>query len=205
VTAATPQPAAVGRSRRRLAAAAGAGALVLLAAAAAWWLWPRDPSPGPLRTRSTDNVAFGVHAGVPFGWGTAVVWNTGDQPAVLDRVSLLDAGSGLHLVRPLIGGADRKFLFFVQAYRWPNPKAFTDLHPVRGMAVPPQATQAGERGVELVFVLRADRPGRYTASRIAIDYHVGATKQRAVVESGLTVCPTTPPAPLNQHCRIART
>jgi hypothetical protein len=169
------------------------------------WLLLRDTGPpgGPLSARTRDSVAFGARAGAPFGWGTPVIWNTGDETAVLDRMRLIDASPGLRVLHAYIGGPARDGLFTAQSYHWPD-REFTDLHPVAGMSVAPQDQPAGERGAELVFELRADRPGRYTATRIAVDYHVGGTHHRTIIRSGLSVCPNRPPAPIRRDCPLPR-
>ena len=188
-------------SRRRRRLLAGAALLVIAAVILAWLLArANDVTPGPLHADTVDSIAFGQPGGVPAGWGTPVIWNDSNTTAVLDRVTVLDATPGLHILETHINGPARKFLFFSETYAWPDPNAFTDLHPVKGMTVAPAKTKQGERGVELVFALRADRPGQYRASRIAVDYHVGDTKHRAIIRSGLTVCVTPPGKPRDRNC-----
>jgi hypothetical protein len=188
--AASAAPAPTGAAQRRRALAALAVLLALAAAGAGARLLLSDagqPSLGPLTTHTTDSVAFGQPAGVTFAWGVPVVFNPGDEPAVLDRVTLLDATPGLRVLKVDVGGPNRKYLFSGQAYKWPDPENFTDLHPVSGMRVHPADTKPGERGVELVFVMQADEPGQYRATHIAADYHIGDTKHRTTIRSGLNV------------------
>jgi hypothetical protein len=169
-------------------AAVAAAVLVLAVVAARLLLGGGGPSAGPLNTRTTDSVAFGARVGVPFGWGTPVIWNAGEKTAVLDRVTVLDASPDLRVVATRIAGPHRKYLFFGESYRWPAPnKWFSDLHPVAGTQVAPAAR---------------DRPGQYGATRIAVDYHVGGTRHRVIVRSGLSVCPNAPPAPLRRDCPV---
>jgi hypothetical protein len=168
-------------------------AIALVAVALAAWLGyrtVRPPTPGPL---ANDDVAesLGIQRriGETFTYGLPVVVNSGDEPAVLERIEPVDPTPGLRLEGTRISGFNRKYRSFSSG-RWPDPSRFTDLHPVPGFVVHPANVSGWDRGAELIFVLRADRPGRYKFGAVAVDYRVGGNEHRAVLDIGLGVCVT---------------
>ena len=80
-----------------------------LVALAVWRLGFREAPPGPLDADLGEWVGIGRPAGSEWGYGFAVVYNQGDQPVVLERISLLDATPGLEVVGTGIAGPDRKY------------------------------------------------------------------------------------------------
>jgi hypothetical protein len=129
-----------------------------------------------------------------------VVFNSGDEAAVLTRIEPVDPSPGLQVVHTRIGGSERE-LFAFSSGRWPDPELFTDLHPVPGFVVHPQRVKGWERGVQLIFVLRADDPGRYEFDAVAVEYRVGGREHRAVLEIGLGVCVTKGRKLPNRRCK----
>lgn len=173
---------------RRAALALGVAVVALLA-----WLGYRSfgpPTPGPL---ANDDVAesLGIQrrVGETFTYGLPVVINAGDEPAVIARIEPVDPTPGLQLVHTRMSGSKRKYFAFASG-RWPDPTRFSDLHPVPGFVVPPDTVVGWERGAELIFVMRADEPGRYVFKAVAIEYRVGGRDHRAVLDIGLGVCVT---------------
>jgi hypothetical protein len=184
---------------RRLAAVAVGVAVVALVV----WLGYRSvraPTPGPL---ANDDVAesLGIQrrVGELFTYGLPVVINSGDEPAMLERIEPVDPTPGLHLIHTRISGSNRKHYFFASG-SWPDPSRFTDLHPVRGFVVHPAEDAGWDRGAELIFVLRADSPGRYKFKAVAVDYRVGGNEHRAILDIGLGVCITKGRKPLDKRC-----
>lgn len=169
-----------------------AGALVLAvgaAAAAALLLGGEDELPrGPLGTDDITGMSAPQQVGRPFSIGLPVVYNRGDEPATLEKVSLIEKTPGIEVVEALANGVDRKFLYNAVTYKWPAPRTYTDLHPVRGYVVPPMATPEGDRGVELVFVLRVDAPGEQQFTGVHVDYRIGTTRYRTVLWQGARIC-----------------
>jgi hypothetical protein len=183
---------------RRAALAIGLIAVALVA-----WLVHqsvRGPTPGPL---ANDDIAEALglqrRVGVPFTYGLPVVFNSGDEPAVLTRIEPVQPTPGLRVVRTRIGGSERKFFAFASG-RWPDPELFTDLHPVPGFVVHPESVKGWERGVQLIFALRADEPGRYVFRAVAVEYRVGGDEHRAVLDIGLGVCVTKGRKMPSQRC-----
>jgi hypothetical protein len=169
-------------------------AVVLAAIAVALFVWlgyrsVRPPTPGPLSNDVAESLGIQRRVGETFTYGLPVVINTGDEPAILARIAPVDPTPGLRVVRTRVGGSQRKFFAFTSG-KWPDPELFTDLHPVAGFVVHPENVRGWKRGVQLIFVLRADEPGRYVFKAVAVDYRVGGNEHRAVLDIGLGVCVT---------------
>jgi hypothetical protein len=183
---------------RRLAAAAAG--IAVLAAAALWGSRElQAPTPGPLADDAAASLGIQRRVGETFTYGMPVVINSGDEPAVLERIEPVDATPGLKLLATRVSGSDRRFYFFASG-RWPDPSRFTDLHPVRGFVVHPRDVKGWDRGAELIFVMRADRPGRYKFKAVAVEYRVGSSEHRAVLDIGLGVCVTKGRKMPNRRC-----
>lgn len=179
-------PASATRRRRLVALAV----LLGLAAAAAVLLITRpagEPSPGPLESPEGSSLGIKRPIGRTFGYGLPIVVNTGDEPAVLDRVAPVGAPPGLELVDTRMAGAERELLRLSASLRWPSEE-FTDIHPTSGFRVEPEDTPAGRRGAEIILVLRATEPGRLVFKAVQVDYRVGDTAHRVILDSGLAVC-----------------
>jgi hypothetical protein len=146
-----------------------------------------EPSPGPLESPEGSSIGIKRPVGRVFGYGLPIVLNTGDETAVLDRVAPVGAPPSLELVDTRIGGPDRELHLMAASLRWPS-EDFTDLHPTRGFRLEPADQAAGRRGAEIVFALRATEPGRLVFKAVQVDYHVGDTAHRVVLDSGLAVC-----------------
>lgn len=142
---------------------------------------------GPLKAEASDRIGFSQVTGRSFGYGMPVAFNTGDRIAELDAVRLLDPTPGLRTEAVYASGTARDGLYLAGSSRWPDP-GWTDLHPVSGAQVAPLTTSRGRRGIELVFRLRADRPGRYRSRGVQLDYHVGRRPHRTVLTTTFVVC-----------------
>jgi hypothetical protein len=207
VTAPAATPPRPGQHRRKLRRAWLLAALVagLAAAAATWLLLIRDPglSEGPLTSPDATSGGFGRTAGEPFAFGLPVAWNAGDQPAVLERVEPVNPTPGLRVLTTRAAGPDRKYLAVPATPEWPSDM-LTDLHPVRGFRVDPRSQPDGERGVELVLVLQAGKPGRYQFKAVAVTYTVDGKRHRSYIRNGIGVCITPPGKPTIRGCEPPR-
>ena len=150
----------------------------------------RPPTPGPLANDVAESLGLQRRVGETFTYGLPVVINSGDEPAVLERIEPVDPTPGLRVVHTRINGSERKYFYFASG-SWPDPSRFTDLHPVPGFVVHPEDVKGWDRGAELIFVMRADEPGRYKFGAVAVEYRVGGIEHRAVLDIGLGVCVTT--------------
>lgn len=182
---------------KRLAALAIAVALALVG----WWGYREygPTTPGPLARDVAESLGIQRRVGETFTFGMPVVTNSGDDPAVLERIEPVDPTPGLHLLHTRVSGLNRKFHSFASG-RWPDPSRFTDLHPVRGFVVHPRDVRGWERGAELIFVMRADKPGRYKFKAVAVEYRVGSREHRAILDIGLGVCVTKGRKMPNKRC-----
>src|SRR4051794_30147326 len=109
------------------------GAVVVIAAALVWALLLRSSgsSQGPLDTPGVESVSFIQHPGDEFGYGHAVAYNRGSEPAELDRIRLVDPTPGLEVIGTKVGGPNRELLSLSNTPKWPTDE-FTDQRPVKG-------------------------------------------------------------------------
>jgi hypothetical protein len=185
---AASSPSVARPARKRLRLAVGAG-IVVLAIGGLLVLLLRGggpPTAGPLASPEHSSIGFPQKAGNAFPFGLAVAFDRSGRPARLESIAPVAPTPGLRLLDTRVAGAARGGTL-VGSYRWPDP-AFKDLHPVRGYVVPPAGSPAGRAGVQLILVLRADRPGRYVVKGVSVDYRVGTTSHRAVIHQGMAVC-----------------
>jgi hypothetical protein len=166
-------------------------ALVALAGIGVWRLAVREAPPGPLDGDIGEWVGVGRPAGAEWGYGFAVVYNQGDEPAVLERISLVDATPGLEVVGTGIAGADRTYGSLATWMELPDD--FGPVVPVEGYELAPFDEPEGKRGAELIFRIRTPRAGDYTASAVAVEYTVDGEEHRSELGYRLGVC-VQPPA-----------
>jgi hypothetical protein len=173
---------------RRLLALLVAAAVVL---GAALWLIQRDtePGPGPLYNRADDDFSFPVPTGRPIMYGVPVLHNAGEDPVTLVSATPAKTSPGLRVIDVLAAGAGRGNEFFAGDRRFPpRPNEIKGLRPVPGTVVPPDRTPAGREGVELVFGLQMDRPGRYVIDGIRVRYEVAGDVHEEVFVFRLAAC-----------------
>jgi len=185
-----PLPPPRRMSLRRWLLVLAALAVAGLVGLAVWWFGVREPTPGPLDADIGESVGVGRPAGAEWGYGFAVVYNESDKPAVLERISLVDATPGLEVVGTGIAGPDRKILSM--ATWMEQPDELGRIVPVEGFRLAPVSEPDGERGAELVFRIRTPRPGDYTSSAVAVEYTVDGKEHRSVLGYGLGVCVQPP-------------
>jgi hypothetical protein len=190
------------RPGRRLIVLAGlaGAALAALIAAVVWRTVIQDRSPGPLVNDTSESIGIGRHPREVWTHGNAIAWNTGEKPVVLTRIWLVNPTPGLRVLATRVAGPNRKLLFVASDPKWPADD-LTDLHPVAGFQVAPRSQPAGDRGVEFVFSLRSDKPGRYVSRAIGVDYTVDDDKHRLYLSYGLGVCVTAASKPLDRNCQ----
>jgi hypothetical protein len=168
-------------------------AVLVVAGAAALWLAlrGREPGPGPLANRTNDDYSFPVPARRPITWGVPVLYNQGDEPAVLLEVRPARSTPGMRVLKVLAAGENRGNYFIAGTREYPfrPDDRIRNLRPAEGFSVPPQTTRAGKYGVELVFVLQMDRPGRYEIDGIRARYRVGDTEHLEDFRFRLAACP----------------
>jgi hypothetical protein len=166
-------------------------AAVLAAAGVAAFLLSRGPrpGPGPLACPSCGvlGLAFGVDAHEPFTYGLLVLRNSGDGTAVLDRVVPLGTSPGLRLVGA-VALRTRDNPWNVTAsdhHRFPPRNVASLVQPLRGYRIPPGGKADGHE-VMLGFVVPS--AGEFSFRRLAVEYHVGIRRHRAIFRFRLRVC-----------------
>lgn len=176
------------RPRKLTAFAAGAVLLIVATVAAVWLVLPEvRTTPGPVDTRGIQGSGFAIKVGALGSWGKTVIYNDSDADVVLDAVRPLDVPAGLDVQEVLIAGPDRKLLYLSGSREWPADD-LTDLGPVAGARIAPASTPRGDRGAEIVLVLRARAPGRYVLSKLEVSYRQGRKQHRRVVSGILALC-----------------
>lgn len=147
-------------------------------------------SPGPVVVDEANRLSGSVPTGREFMYGIPVIYNDGDEPAVLERARFYRATPGLEIVKTLVAGPKRELNLVSSSRRWPAPKDFrpTDLRPLRGYRLAPRSEPTGEFGVELVLVMRVRRPGRYITRGVQLDYRVGGDRHRRILPNGYAAC-----------------
>jgi hypothetical protein len=163
---------------------------------------PPGASTGPLVWGDPDSMSSSVRVGRPFTYGHVILFNSSDQVAVLDGVSLWRATSGLRLfaLRADLPSRDAPGGTLARA-PWYPPKGIT-LHPLAGFPVPARGYEhgdvRGDRGVNLVLGLTIDHPGRFRFHGLVVRYHVGAHRYETIVHQAMQVCSST--HPLRRGC-----
>jgi hypothetical protein len=149
---------------------------------------PSDRDNGPVKGFGEGIVTVPQNAGKAFVFGLPIVVNTGSQPAVFERIGAENLPAGLEVMETFVVGPRRKF---AQAYEfaWPSKTgAYDDREPVRGYRLPPEGDGKNKVSAQLVYVMRAQKPGNYRFDAVTIDYTVGDAEYRAVVPNGLFAC-----------------
>ncbi|HSM38737.1 MAG TPA: hypothetical protein VK838_05335, partial [Candidatus Limnocylindrales bacterium] len=139
-------------------------------------------------------VTFSVTAGTRFTYGGLQLHNAGDEPAILDGVSLRGATAGLRIqgasVLPI--GQTSGGLWF-NHHRYPPPGVSPDrLQPLAGFRM--AAAQASSDGMQVLLALTVPSEGMFEFEAIAIDYRVEGRRYEAVFPFAMRVC--APPVQL---------
>jgi hypothetical protein len=187
--------------RRRAGAGrwvAAVSVLALVAGTVGAWLAADRPSPttvaqhvgdGPLYTPAGDELALSVTTGRPLAWGNAVYFNGDTRALRLRSARPIQLTPGLRVARVVVAGARRPSTVGDER-RWP-PAGFTDsvLEPIDGFEVPPESRPTGRAGVEVLFELVADRPGRYALRGVELTYQgADGRRYRDVMPDAIGVC-----------------
>lgn len=152
----------------------------------------RTPEPGPLEpppgTRASSAGSRIVPFRKPFTFSEIIVWNHGERPVVLDSIELVEASDQIEIVGALAAlrqGQPRDWIG--GTYRFP-PRYPFEMHPLQGFVVPPASTPEGERGVQIIIGLAAQRGSEGYFRGVAINYHVGEVAYRYVDRTGFRAC-----------------
>jgi hypothetical protein len=162
---------------------AGVGAAV---AGGVWAISGSAPlAEGPLACPDCGSnvLAMPVEVGRPLTYSLMVLRDHGRRTAVLDRVDLFRLSSGFRVLRLAVRRPIQPV--YASLRRFPPPPG-DDLEPLRGFRVLPGAGPWREG--QLVIGMRIDRPGVSSFNGIAVSYHVGKHRFRAILKAGFVVC-----------------
>jgi len=151
---------------RRLTPFAAAILMFLMACA-------RAPDAGPLAWPPAHKIEMGgwVESGHPFSVGSISVKNETTRPAVLERLSLVGATSGLQVLRVGVPAAGVGFL-----------RSLVPVRPLQGYVVRPHEDAL----IALGLVVAGD--GNFGFDAVKLDYSVGTHQYEAIFHSALRVC-----------------
>jgi hypothetical protein len=170
-----------------------AGALVLagcVATGAALWATAGSGGPlpgGPLGcpggSCGSTLLAIPVDVGKPFTYEFWIVVNRGPRAAVLDRVRVLHKSRGFRILGYAVRHVPR--IPYTTEDEFP-PQHGGPLEPISGFRVLPYGGRRREG--QLVVGLLIPRKGVYRFDELAIWYHVGSKRFRAVIETSFVAC-----------------
>ena len=152
---------------------------------------------GPLSCPECGRTEAGVpvRVGLPVSYGAVHLTNNGSEPAVLERVSLLDADPAMKLVGVMILDIGREPAVGL-ALGYPPKRARGTSHSVTGYTLPPP--NEAYLGVLVVVGAKVTANGRHRFRRIAVDYRVRRRRYRALFDSSLVLC--APPSISTSEC-----
>ena len=152
---------------------------------------------GPLSCPECGRTEAGVpvSVGLPVSYGAVHLTNNGSEPAVLERVSLLDADPAMKLVGVMILDIGREPAVGL-ALGYPPKRARGTTHSVTGYTLPPP--NEAYLGVLVVVGAKIIANGRHRFRRIAVDYRVRHRRYRALFDSSLVLC--APPSISTSEC-----
>lgn len=177
------------RPTRRWLALGLLGVLLVAAGVALALVLTRGDDGGPVLSTDRNALSFPKRADTTFTYGQPIVINTAGQEAVLRRAALASPTPGLTTQSVHVGGPRRTIGTVPDDDRWPPAMARAlDVRPLAGFRLAPHDQPAGEKGVALLFALRATRPGRYTARGVELEYTVGDHSYTQLVPTAMAVC-----------------
>jgi hypothetical protein len=145
-------------------------------------------SPGPLRGLDVSRVIVPQPAGKPFVFGLPIVVNTGTETARFERIGVANAPAGIKVLKTFVIGPERRTAIAYD-FHWPSrTHHFDAVAPVRGYRLAPRSAGKARLGVQLVYVIRIDKPGTYAFDAVTVDYGVGGQAHRATIRNGLRAC-----------------
>jgi len=183
-----------------LAATAVALAVVAVVVAVLGPPWSdRSAANGPLVAPSIrQGSGFPRDAGDPVGFAGIRFYNSGPEPAVLDRVTLVDPEAGIRMVgalaaqEPQGGSAEAYPGFPPRREDFPaEVVSFPDLAPLEGYVVPPQpdVNPDAAKRTQLYIGLESTKPdGRVTLQSFRVHYRVDDDRYELLVPYAVAIC-----------------
>ena len=158
-------------------------------------------SSGPLSLGTTPSgVSYSADAGSVLTFGANIAVNTGDDPITLRSVDLVAGNAGgvdVESVKVIpLPGLGVTPIAITKGF--PTPfLPNSQLRDVNGHIV---SGNAGEDAVELVFVLRVTKPGRWNFTGVHVDYEVNGQQKTLEYPNFLVLC-----APFVTKCSFDNT
>jgi hypothetical protein len=144
---------------------------------------------GPVYTGSGTKTGFPVDLDGPFTYGVITVSNRTGRTAVLTDVRVKPSlPAGMEIIEVKVVGPNRKTAAIGTGRQYPPPELAPHLRPLKGAKVPPKSTPEGYGGVEIVFGLKVNRPGRFGFRQVELDYRIGRKPHTVVLEDGFVAC-----------------
>jgi hypothetical protein len=182
-------------ARGRWIAGIGLAAIVAVLLVAVYAFNGRERSGGPLNVDVRDSVGAPAKPGRAGVSGWSVVFNKGSEPAVVTSIKPLLVTKGLVIEDVSAQLKERVNDSFCCQIRWPvnaaARKEWVDPANLRSLpvAMPPDPDlSVVNSGMNLVWRLRADQPGRYGFRAVELRYRVGGKDYRRVLGAAFTLC-----------------
>lgn len=157
-------------------------------------------APGGVERGGPVNEPGWLGTSVPITVGETVAaapyqfFNNGKETAILESARPLGLPPELELLRTYAIGKDRPHQHGGGMYEWPDestyPKAL--LRPVAGFKATPERGSETIGGTNIVFLLRATKPGDWSFDFVELRYRVGDQEYRRIVTNTWTGCARAP-------------
>jgi hypothetical protein len=155
----------------------------------------------PLAGPPPNGFATKKDVGEVFSNGQLIVFNTGDAPVRIVKVTPQLTGTGLSYLGALVAGLGREIGSMQDERGFPPTSAplLGKLTPAKGAVLEP-GKAADKRGVELILGFKVLSPGRSTARAVRIDYQYHGQAHTGVWTSTMAVCvPRSSPGRCDQE------
>lgn len=146
-------------------------------------------SSGPLSLGTTsEGVSYAADPGSVLTFGANIATNTGNDPITLHSVALLEGeshGVDVESVKVLsLPGVGVQPIAIVKGF----PTPFLPINQLRDVKGHIVSGNPGENAIELVFVLRVTKPGRWNFTGVHVDYEVNGQQKTLTSPNFLVLC-----------------
>jgi hypothetical protein len=130
--------------------------------------------------------------------------NYGKETAILEAARPLGLPAGLDLLHTYALGKKRPRQAGGGMYLWPDDSTYPRklLRPVRGFRATPERPSDHVEGTNIVFLVRARRPGNYRFDFVELTYRVGTKRYQRIIANTWVGCARAAGAPL-KGCDVA--
>jgi hypothetical protein len=192
----------------RRARTAVLGLAVVAACAVGLWLAlrPSVHRGGPLGETGWSGTSVPIVAGDVVAAGDYQFINYGRTSAVLESARPLGLPPDLEVVRTYALGKHRPKQAGGGMYPWPDDSTYPRklLRHVKGFRATPERADEKIAGTNIVFLVRAKRPGNYRFDFVELTYRVGNKRYRRIMTITWAAC-ARPPGTPEKDCDIEMT